>query len=1270
MAQAQRSGEPHRADDDKNLAVARPQLVSEPPADQPGGLLVDFQEAADIGKRKKEQQDAHGHLNWSAQPNGRAAGHLFVVADGVSMGQAGALASRTAVDVMLNTFQKQLDAGQADFSVALAKAFQAANNEVYQLSRSRSGMATTCVAALVCGQQLITIHAGDSRIYLSRSKMDLIPVTVDHSWLTEMGQLLVQQGVISHQDMLRDQRRHTITRAFGLQLDMNGDVNAAQLQPGDLILLCSDGLWDMLPTGFLEQATREPTGDLPTMSKRLVDAAMDAGGRDNITLTLVRAVRLAEPVPLPALNAMLERTAREVAERTRPIRVETNQRQQSAVVSPTEKALASAKAYQPMGVVDQPDEEAGFIDDVPSAKIVLPNPELLLSKAQQEFALGEWNDAIDNFIQLELLEASFTGLYESFSNSLVRYIGVAIGEGQLNYVEELLKKLDNHKISRYNELLADYCNEEGRRAATAHYYATAKSYAQFCLKLRANDVRARNQIEMCDLYLALQRRGAPLNERLALAQKIYARDENFGSIQDDLAQVYIEMGNEAVRQQSPEDALGWYSMVLALRPANKQTLSLANTKHRDLQEELARRRGKPFAGISASYEAPTLTNPPATSGPTAQDTSRAAPRPATDNKTEQEQILRIKERVSRAQKAWDSGRKEVGGEYIYLVDQLNELATPNLWQPTFPRVCYDYGKWLLEQKQYTEARPYFQKAQQLGMTAAQQRLNEIDRMLRERGSTSRTNSLLDLPDEPLVTDRSASRSTFETPSEQTKSFNMPNLFPTHRSSSTPISPIVPPRPPTPSSNFVGASHAGDGVLTSNRVADPAQNPNVSSDPNTLPPRSAAAIAAGNWNRQDTEVITPLVQTTPIEQATITPTVRQAGSGFGKDPLSGAAQREAGRMAGTGLPQSHNPARANRQRWNAFGNWLKSILVPLLVAVIVIAGIIFSLILILPRFSQKDTNQASTQPTAIVEAGSSPLATTAAPAPLGLSGPQGLVRIDGLKAEDVRVFLADAGNPNSPYRELNQENGLFRLPMATLNRLDPKQKYLVVVRPKDTADRSYASNLSPDNPYQQPFTSPNFDFDLNKGFDMMLKITPEALGFYPLQGSEADRDIPEGRYIGAFHHTVRGDFFKFYNANGGLGRFGLPLSEEFDWTGNGHVQFFERGWLVQSAATPPVTIGKVGKMLIESSCSGFPRLPANITPLAVPTLKPDPDFDKVAASLKLGGPQSQPFETGGLTKTKVQYFEAGRLELNLADKKATPTLGLVGAEYARCVGWLK
>lgn len=383
---------------------------------------------------------------------------------------------------------------------------------------------------------------------------------------------------------------------------------------------------------------------------------------------------------------------------------------------------------------------------------------------------------------------------------------------------------------------------------------------------------------------------------------------------------------------------------------------------------------------------------------------------------------------------------------------------------------------------------------------------------------------------------------------------------------------------------------------------PARPPNR--NPADLPPRSAAVIAAGNWTSEDGEngslTVSPAQTETGSDlPTTVVPLVRQPSSTNGRadDPVQGAALREASRLAGTGLPQSLDPRQAAQRRWLAFGNLLKGLLPLVLGAGIVLAAIILVVTLILPNIGKKNEQTAANATATAQVSGAEPATTetvitpTIAP-PVGV---QGVVRIDGAKPEDVRVFLADAGNPNSLYRELNQEGTFFRLPVATLNHLDPSQKYLVVVRPKDTPDRTFASNLSPDNPAQQPFVSPNFDFDGTKGFDVMMTVKPEAIAFYPLQGNAGDADVPNGHYFGAFHHSVRGDYLKFYNANGGLGRFGLPLSEEFEWAGQGRVQFFERGWLTQPAVGQPITVGKIGQAVLESSCGGSIKLPATTTP---------------------------------------------------------------------------
>lgn len=1277
------------------------------------GLLVSFQEEDHIGKRKKEQQDAHGHLHIPANRGlKRPAGYLFVVADGVSMGQAGALASKTAVEVILKDFQRCLDEGQTDLSMALAEAFGAGNYEVYQLARTRQGMATTCVAALVCGQTLITAHVGDSRIYLSRQGLGLMQVTVDHSWVAEMGQIMVKQGLMSAQDLLRDSRRHTITRAFGLQETIPADINAAELKPGDLVVLCSDGLWDLIPEELLDSATRDNSrANLPALSHKLVGAAMDAGGRDNITLTLVRIDQVDRPVEFLALAPMLEQTSQEVAERTRPIEVNHERKTISnfpqSTPKPTSTFNLSSRTEPPKqaGPAGKTAEVPMQIEDQPSMKLPILNPEVLLAKAQKSFALGDWDKAMDYYIDIELIQASYHGLYESFSNAIIRYVGIAIGESQVEQAESLIKHLENNNIQRYMELLADYCNDESRRAATAYHYPASKAYAQFCLRLRPNDVRARNLSELAELYLTLQKPRIPLSERLAVAQKVYAREENYGKIQDDLATIYMELGDEATRLQALEDASGWYSMIMALKPLDSRLLSLASNKLRSVKDDLSRR---PMTNLNTS---PTISDsiPPQTpNGSTA--TFKALDRTLKDVKPEQELINRLKDRVSRAQKAWDGGRKEVGSEYIYLVDQLNEQLSPNPWQQTLPRVCYDYGKWLLDQRQYDEARPYFQKAQQLGMAAAQQRVKEVDRLIKEKTQGTRGPTPLDLP-ESLSTQaqqppfslnnssysaRPANPAETTEPKEKESGFNLNNLTNaaslfTPRRSEKISGPMIPPKPVLPSDGiFVGKTRAPDANLNPSLDALPSiTNP---SNPLTVQPRSAALIASGTWNREPEETLnSPIGQ--PRENTRSKPVVieparpvkppltsggpRGIAPWLGGDNLQLAARREVSRAAGFSLPKEHPMHRQKGSGGSSgFLGVLSGLVLPGLVIGVVGLALIIVWQLVMPKIGQNVSTNTSV-PSASVTKGASisasaglqtstSAASTSSVAPL--SGVQGIVRIEGVKPDEIVVFLATAGDPNSPYRELSQEATFFRLPVTTLNRLDPQQKYIVVIRPKDTANRKYAVSLSPDNASQKPFISPQISFDPSKGFDTTMRITTEMLAFYPLKGGDTDQDQPGGRYIGATHHGLSGDFLAYYNASGGLGRFGFPISEEFDWAGNGHVQFFERGWLTSEGTGKPVTIGKVSRALLDSPCTTVLRLPANVTPLAVPTIKPDEAFAATAEALKLGAPQTQAFD--GPDKLKVQYFELGRLELDTANKDAKPALGLLGSEFSRCSGWLK
>lgn len=221
---------------------------------------------------------------------------LYVVADGMGGAQAGEVASRLAVEA----FREGLPDDSAP-EAALASLAQAANARIYELSHvnaEQAGMGTTLTAVYVGEREVAIAHVGDSRAYCLRDG-DLLRLTDDHSLVDE----LMRQGRLTPEEAVEHPQRSVITRALGIEGDVEVDTRSITGQPGDVYLLCSDGLTSMVAE---EDIARVLLG-APTLreaGERLIAAANQAGGRDNITVVLLRLEDVGPPAaPLPAASA-------------------------------------------------------------------------------------------------------------------------------------------------------------------------------------------------------------------------------------------------------------------------------------------------------------------------------------------------------------------------------------------------------------------------------------------------------------------------------------------------------------------------------------------------------------------------------------------------------------------------------------------------------------------------------------------------------------------------------------------------------------------------------------------------------------------------------------------------------------------------------------------------------------------------------------------------------------------------------------------------------
>jgi protein phosphatase len=215
------------------------------------------------------------------------------VADGMGGAQAGEIASRLAAS-SLTQAEPSEESGQQRV-VAL---IQEANRSVYERSsedESVSGMGTTMTIALVDADNVWIGHVGDSRAYLVRAGR-LEQLTEDHSLVAE----LVRSGKLSPEEAEAHPHRSVITRALGTDPEVEVDAFCVATRPGDIFMLCSDGLTSMVDDETILGLVEDRGDDLTTAAERLIDEANRAGGEDNITVVLFEFANLEDTVELPA----------------------------------------------------------------------------------------------------------------------------------------------------------------------------------------------------------------------------------------------------------------------------------------------------------------------------------------------------------------------------------------------------------------------------------------------------------------------------------------------------------------------------------------------------------------------------------------------------------------------------------------------------------------------------------------------------------------------------------------------------------------------------------------------------------------------------------------------------------------------------------------------------------------------------------------------------------------------------------------------------------
>lgn len=251
---------------------------------------VEITGLSDVGRRRSHNEDSIGSDTTIG---------LTVLADGMGGYRAGEVASAMAVSGIMEEVRGGLsgirhgqvddDSGFSHESLLMRRAVERANEQIHTLATHQPqchGMGTTVVAALFYDDRMTIAHVGDSRLYRLRGGT-FEQITVDHSLLQE----LVDKGFYTPEEARQSLNKNLVTRAMGIESSVIPDVQEEAVVPGDVYLLCSDGLTDLLTDEEIRLTLEKYSANLDEVAGALVQAANEAGGKDNVSVVLVRALK-------------------------------------------------------------------------------------------------------------------------------------------------------------------------------------------------------------------------------------------------------------------------------------------------------------------------------------------------------------------------------------------------------------------------------------------------------------------------------------------------------------------------------------------------------------------------------------------------------------------------------------------------------------------------------------------------------------------------------------------------------------------------------------------------------------------------------------------------------------------------------------------------------------------------------------------------------------------------------------------------------------------
>jgi protein phosphatase len=255
----------------------------------------------DTGRVREHNEDT---ISWDSELG------LLVLTDGMGGYNAGEVASGIATRTIVNLVRESLEredlskrdasSGVSRPTIVLRDAVERANKIIHQTAHTQpqcQGMGTTVVAALFYDNRITIAHVGDSRLYRCRNGV-LEQLTLDHSLLQE----LVDRGFYTQEEAARAANKNYVTRALGVELALQVEIQELPVQKGDIYLLCSDGLSDMVQDDDIHLTINTFGASLDAVARQLVQLGNDNGGKDNISVLLAQVLE-----PFPARRGPFEK---------------------------------------------------------------------------------------------------------------------------------------------------------------------------------------------------------------------------------------------------------------------------------------------------------------------------------------------------------------------------------------------------------------------------------------------------------------------------------------------------------------------------------------------------------------------------------------------------------------------------------------------------------------------------------------------------------------------------------------------------------------------------------------------------------------------------------------------------------------------------------------------------------------------------------------------------------------------------------------------------